>query len=86
VANITFRPLYYRKRIPEPTEKEDEWSPQINWTFQRKTFLALTGIRTPDCPARSPVIILNATPNPHMDNTILKGIFIEHGGRMQTTR
>jgi hypothetical protein len=73
-----------RERTPEPTEEEAERSPQTNWTFQRKTFLAPTGIRTQDRSSRSPVTIMNATPTSHMDNTILKWIFREHGGRMQT--
>jgi hypothetical protein len=80
---ITSWPLYLWERTPEPTKRRLSGPPQTNWTFQRKAFLAPTGIRTPDRPARSPVTILNATPTPYMDNTILKWIFREHGGRMQ---
>jgi len=67
---------------PGTDEEEAEWSPETNWMFQRKTFLAHTGIRALDRPARSPVTILNATPTPYMDNRILKWIFRVHGGRM----
>ena len=72
MVTITPRPIYPREITPEPTAEEAEWSPHTNWTFQRKKFLAPTGIRTQDRPSRSPVTILNDTPSPYMDNAILK--------------
>lgn len=45
------------KRTLVATEREDEWAPQPARTKQEKKSLVLTGIRTPQRPARSVVAI-----------------------------
>jgi len=50
---FTSRPLYLRKRIPVPIEKEGEWAPQPVRKFaEKKKNVPAAGIRSPDRPAQ----------------------------------
>jgi hypothetical protein len=51
VVNSTPRPLYPRERDPVPIVQDAGWAPGPVWTYAKN--LAFTGIRSPDCPARS---------------------------------
>ena len=56
---FTPRPLYLRERTAVPTELENGWVPAPVWTLKKTgTSLASAGIRTPDSPTRSLVILL----------------------------
>ena len=51
------RPLYHRKKTRVPFEQEAGWAPELVCIFfgKEKYVFAAAGIRTPDCPGRSPV-------------------------------
>jgi hypothetical protein len=58
---ITRRPFYFQGITQVPVEQETEWAPQPAWTFwKREKSPDPAGIRTPDCPASSPVTIQTA--------------------------
>ena len=51
VVNATPRPLYVRQRDAVPIVQEAEWVPGPVWAGVEN--LALTGLRSTDCPVRS---------------------------------
>jgi hypothetical protein len=54
-TDITFTPwpLCCREKTSLPIEEEARWAPEPVWAFRRRVeSLALTGIRTLDCPTR----------------------------------
>jgi hypothetical protein len=62
VASPTPRPLYPRERDPLPIVQEAGWAPGPVWTAAEK--LALTGIQSPDRPARSESLYRLRYPDP----------------------
>jgi len=55
MVNATLLPVYPREKDPLPIAQEAGWDPGPIWTGVK--ILALTGIRSPDCPARKRVAI-----------------------------
>ena len=48
MVSVTPRPLFTPGKDPVPIVQEAEWAPEPVWTGAEN--LALTGIRSPDCP------------------------------------
>jgi hypothetical protein len=54
VVNATPRPLYPRERDPVPIVQEAGWASGQVWRgMDKRRFLALNGVRTPDSPGFS---------------------------------
>ena len=66
VANATLWPLYPLERDPVPIVQEAGWAAGPVWTGAEN--LALTGIRSPDRPARSESLYRLSYPGPSLCN------------------
>jgi len=62
VVNVTPRPLFTPVKDPVPIVQEAGWAPAPVWTGAEN--LALTGIRSPDRPARSKSLYRLSYPDP----------------------
>jgi len=64
-VSVTPRPLFTHGEDRVSIVQEAGWAPAPVWTGADN--LASTGIRSPDRPVRSPVVILTGLPGPHTD-------------------
>jgi len=62
VVDVKSQPLYPTGKDPVPTVQEAGWSPESVWTGAEN--LALTGIRSPNRPARSESLYRLRYPGP----------------------
>ena len=62
-VSVTPRPLFTSGKEPVPTVQEAGWAPAPVWTGAEN--LALTGIRSPDRPARSQSLYRQSYRGPH---------------------
>jgi hypothetical protein len=62
VVNATLRPLYRRERKTVPVLQEGGWAPQSVWTGVKN--IVLTGIGSPDRPARNESLYRLRCPSP----------------------
>jgi hypothetical protein len=70
VVSSTPRPHFTLGKDPVPIVQGAGWTPGPVWTGAEN--LTPTGIRSPDCPARSSVGIPTELPDPRIKSTVLE--------------